>query len=217
MKLTLIGGGGVRSPLFVMTLLRWQKRIGLTELCLMDIDERKLALFSTLCRELVQRAGNPFSLTATTDARLALSGADHVVTTIRAGFEQGRATDERIALRHGVLGQEGVPPGEDPEIVDWYTEMFKHKETRRTFTPTSLVRYFAKNGFQDVQTVRYKMRRFNINNWLVNSGLRKTTQTLILNMHRDAPDKVKAAYGMAFENGVCYIDTENLIVVGAKP
>jgi len=41
MKLTLIGGGGVRSPLFVMTLLRWQKRIGVTELCLMDIDERK--------------------------------------------------------------------------------------------------------------------------------------------------------------------------------
>ena len=45
MKLTLIGGGGVRSPLFVMTLLRWQQRIGVNELCLMDIDERKLELF----------------------------------------------------------------------------------------------------------------------------------------------------------------------------
>ncbi len=111
MKLTLIGGGGVRSPLFVMTLLRWQKRIGVTELCLMDIDERKLALFSALCRELVMRAGNPFTLTATADARVALSGADHVVTTIRAGFEQGRATDERIALRLGVLGQETTGPG----------------------------------------------------------------------------------------------------------
>jgi len=111
MKLTLIGGGGVRSPLFVMTLLRWQKRIGVTELCLMDIDERKLALFSALCRELVGRDGNPFTLTATSDARRALSGADHVVTTIRAGFEQGRATDERIALRHGVLGQETTGPG----------------------------------------------------------------------------------------------------------
>ena len=111
MKLTLIGGGGVRSPLFVMTLLRWQKRIGVTELCLMDIDERKLALFSGLCRQLVRRAGDSFSLTTTTDARVALSGADHVVTTIRAGFEQGRATDERIALRHGVLGQETTGPG----------------------------------------------------------------------------------------------------------
>lgn len=111
MKLTLIGGGGVRSPLFVMTLLRWQKRIGVTELCLMDIDERKLELFSTLCRELSRRAGDPFTITATTNARAALTGADHVVTTIRAGFEQGRATDERIALSHGVLGQETTGPG----------------------------------------------------------------------------------------------------------
>jgi 6-phospho-beta-glucosidase len=111
MKLTLIGGGGVRSPLFVMTLLRWQKRVGVSELCLMDIDERKLELFSGLNRELVRRAGNPFTVTATSDAHQALKGADHVVTTIRVGHEQGRATDERIALRHGVLGQETTGPG----------------------------------------------------------------------------------------------------------
>ena len=111
MKLALIGGGGVRSPLFVMTLLRWQERIGVTELCLMDIDERKLTLFGALCRELTHRAGDPFTITTTSDARSALTGADHVVTTIRAGFEQARATDERIALRHGVLGQETTGPG----------------------------------------------------------------------------------------------------------
>jgi 6-phospho-beta-glucosidase len=111
MKLTLIGGGGVRSPLFVMTLLRWQKRVGVDELCLLDIDERKLSLFGPLCRELVHRAGDPFQVTTTMDARTALTGADHVVTTIRPGFEQGRATDERIALRHGVLGQETTGPG----------------------------------------------------------------------------------------------------------
>lgn len=111
MKLTIIGGGGVRSPLFVMTLLRWQKRVGVTELCLMDIDSRKLELFSTLCRQIVHRAGDPFTITTATDSRVALTGADHVVTTIRAGFEQGRATDERIALRYGVLGQETTGPG----------------------------------------------------------------------------------------------------------
>jgi len=111
MKLTLIGGGGVRAPLFVMTLLRWQERIGATELCLMDIDERKLGLIGALCRELAHRAGDPFTIRTTTDAQEALTGADHVVTTIRAGFEQARATDERIALRHGVLGQETTGPG----------------------------------------------------------------------------------------------------------
>jgi ubiquinone/menaquinone biosynthesis C-methylase UbiE len=122
-----------------------------------------------------------------------------------------------LKCRGKLIVAEGVPPSEDPDVVDWYTDMFKHKETRRTFTRTSLVRFFTKNGFQDVRAYRYKMRRFNINNWLVNSGLHKAKQTLILNMHRDAPDKVKAAYGLTFENGTCLVDTENLIVIGAKP
>jgi len=111
MKLALIGGGGVRSPLFVMSLLNWQSRIGVSELCLMDIDGQKLATFGSLCRQIVHRAGDPFKITTTTDAREAFTGAKNVVTTIRAGQDIGRAADERIALRHGVLGQETTGPG----------------------------------------------------------------------------------------------------------
>ena len=111
MKLALIGGGGVRSPLFVMSLLRWNDRIGIDELCLMDVDAHKLDLFSALCSEVVRRAGSPLKITTTTSPREAFSGARHVITTIRVGFEQGRAADERIALRHGVLGQETTGPG----------------------------------------------------------------------------------------------------------
>ena len=111
MKLALIGGGGVRSPLFVMSLLNWQQRLGIDELCLMDIDARKLELFGALCRQIVQRAGDPFKLTTTLDARTAFEGAHHVVTTIRVGQDVGRAIDERIALKHGVLGQETTGPG----------------------------------------------------------------------------------------------------------
>ncbi|HWR65679.1 MAG TPA: hypothetical protein VN364_06135 [Bellilinea sp.] len=111
MKLALIGGGGVRSPLFVMSLVNWQERIGVDELCLMDIDARKLELFGALCRQIVQRAGEPFKVTTTQDARTALTGAHHVVTTIRVGQDVGRARDERIALDHGVLGQETTGPG----------------------------------------------------------------------------------------------------------
>ncbi len=40
MKLTLIGGGGVRAPLFVGSALRRAERSGLTEICLQDINER---------------------------------------------------------------------------------------------------------------------------------------------------------------------------------
>src|SRR5262249_44071959 len=111
MKLALIGGGGVRAPLFVASALRRTGRIGLQEICLMDIDAEKLELFGGLCREVVRMAGSPVRITSTTDARAAFEGARYVVTTIRVGGDDGRILDERIALRHGVLGQETTGPG----------------------------------------------------------------------------------------------------------
>jgi 6-phospho-beta-glucosidase len=111
MKLALIGGGGVRAPLLVMAVLRRAEQLGLQELCLMDIDPRKLRLFGGLSQELVRRKGSSFTLTTTTDLRTALEGAGHVVTTLRVGNEQGRVLDERIALEHGVLGQETTGAG----------------------------------------------------------------------------------------------------------
>ena len=34
-----------------------------------------------------------------------------------------------------IIVAEGVPPVDEPEVVQWYTEMFRLKEERRTFTP----------------------------------------------------------------------------------
>jgi len=111
MKLALIGGGGVRSPLFVASALRRAERVGLEELCLMDTDAEKLAIFGELAREVTRRAESDVRITTTTSPEAALDGAAHVVTTIRVGGEQGRVFDERIALKHGVLGQETTGPG----------------------------------------------------------------------------------------------------------
>ena len=106
MKLTVIGGAGVRTPLLMSALARRQSAIDLREVMLVDLDEQKLALMGPLCRYVAEKAGGQFHLTWTTDAREALTGAGAVITTIRAGSEQARVLDERIALSHGVLGQE---------------------------------------------------------------------------------------------------------------
>src|SRR5579862_6490242 len=111
MKLAIIGGAGVRTPLFIEALLRRASALGLGTVTLMDVQEEKLHLIGSLCHELVRRAGDPVTLELTTNARTALAGADFVVTTIRVGNEAGRVLDERIALRHGVLGQETTGPG----------------------------------------------------------------------------------------------------------
>ncbi|GAB4430031.1 MAG: hypothetical protein Kow00106_24780 [Anaerolineae bacterium] len=111
MKLAVIGGGGVRAPLFVASALRRAEIIGLDEICLMDIDGPKLALTGALAQGVARKAGSPVRVTTTTDARAALDGASFVVTTIRVGGDEGRVRDERIALRYGVLGQETTGPG----------------------------------------------------------------------------------------------------------
>ena len=59
MKMALIGGGGVRSPLFVASALRRAERVGLEELCLQDINPDKLAIFGALSREVARRADVP--------------------------------------------------------------------------------------------------------------------------------------------------------------
>lgn len=111
MKLTLVGGGGVRAPLFVGSALRRAEKSGLTEICLQDINEEKLDLFGRISQEVARRAQSPVRITMTPDAERALDGAKYVVTTVRPGNEEGRIKDERIALAHGVLGQETTGPG----------------------------------------------------------------------------------------------------------
>jgi 6-phospho-beta-glucosidase len=106
MKLTIIGGGSVRSPRILPSLVRRAARLDLQELWLMDNDGAKLALIGGLCQALAKQLGASFRVILSTDARESISGAAHIITSIRPGLEQGRATDERIAFKHGVLGQE---------------------------------------------------------------------------------------------------------------
>lgn len=106
MKLTIIGGGSVRSPRILPALVRRAAQLDLQELWLMDIDAAKLSLLGGLCQALAKQLNASFRVILSTDAREAISGAAHIITSIRPGFEQGRATDERIAFKHGVLGQE---------------------------------------------------------------------------------------------------------------
>ncbi len=111
MKITVLGAGGVRTPLIVAAMARRQARLGLTELALMDTDGDRLALVQALVESGGDQAGLPFRLLWTTDARAALMGADFVVTTFRVGGAASRVTDERVPLRHGILGQETTGPG----------------------------------------------------------------------------------------------------------
>ena len=114
-KLAVIGGGGFRVPLLVKALAGSP-----FEVHLYDDDPARLGVI----RNVIAGMGLPLpafhgmdDACAGADPGLdhaltsALSGADFVFTAIRVGGPEGRALDERIAQRHGFLGQETVGLG----------------------------------------------------------------------------------------------------------
>lgn len=111
MKLTIIGGGGVRTPRLIPALVRRAERLQLREVWLMDNHAEKLDLIGNLCKAMAAQENATFEIHLTTDAREAIKDAHHVITSIRPGLEHGRVLDEKIAFKHGVLGQETTGAG----------------------------------------------------------------------------------------------------------
>lgn len=105
MKIAVIGGAGVRTPLLVHGLTR--SDLPLTHVSLYDPDEARLAAIAPLASRL--SAGAAVESCGTADQ--AVEGADYIFVSIRVGGIEGRARDESIALEHGVVGQETIGPG----------------------------------------------------------------------------------------------------------
>jgi 6-phospho-beta-glucosidase len=111
MRLTILGGGGFRVPLVYRALLDDHAEGRVTHVTLYDLDAGRPTAIARVLKE--QAAGVPDApeVTVTTDLESALSQADFVFSAVRVHGLEGRATDERVALDEGVLGQETVGAG----------------------------------------------------------------------------------------------------------
>ena len=115
-----------------------------------------------------------------------------------------------------IIVAEGLPPSDDPHVISWYSEMFKLKEDRLTFTEQDLTTRLARAGFRNVETYTYLMKGFSIGNWLANSGLPKQRQEEIMRLHRSADQKLRDAYCMRCVGEDCLIDAKNVVLAGQK-
>lgn len=111
MKLTIIGGASAYTPDIVLGLLQNHNLYAGGELCLHDIDAENLRLIERLARGLVRAAKADLRVTATQDRAEAISGARFILTQPRVGGLRHRALDERIPLKHGLIGQETLGLG----------------------------------------------------------------------------------------------------------
>jgi alpha-galactosidase len=73
-----------------------------TEFALTDINERNLDMVYRLCKRDIEANGVPATITAATDRRKALEGADYVYSFVRVGGLEAFETDINIPLKYGV-------------------------------------------------------------------------------------------------------------------
>jgi 6-phospho-beta-glucosidase len=104
MKIAVIGGAGVRTPLLVNGLT--QSDLPIREIALFDIDQARLESIASVARRFARKA----ALTTCAASADAIRGARFVFTSIRVGGIAQRARDEAASLQHGVLGQETIGP-----------------------------------------------------------------------------------------------------------
>lgn len=110
-KITYIGGGSSRAAGTMASFLWHGKEFAGSEVVLVDQDPDRLEVVRRIAQKLADQAGDGITVTATTDQRAGLADVDAVLTSFRPGNFAARALDERIPIKHGVIGQETQGPG----------------------------------------------------------------------------------------------------------
>jgi 6-phospho-beta-glucosidase len=103
-KISVIGGAGVRTPLLVNGLTH--SDLPIDEVALYDADQQRLPIIGDVAARMSAGA----RITQCRSVAECVAGADFVFTSIRVGGIERRIRDEATAQRHGIVGQETVGP-----------------------------------------------------------------------------------------------------------
>ena len=110
-KLAYIGGGSSRAAGTMASFLWHASEFQGSEVTLIELDPDHLEVVRSLTERMIRDQGLDISVTATTDRRAGLEDVDAVLSSFRPGGFAARALDERIPIKHGVIGQETQGPG----------------------------------------------------------------------------------------------------------
>lgn len=102
LKIAMIGAGSIGFTRRLMHDLLAVPEFRETEFALTDISRTNLDRMRCLAERDVRGNGLPARITATTDRRRALAGADYVLCTIRQGGLEAYRTDIDIPLKYGI-------------------------------------------------------------------------------------------------------------------
>jgi 6-phospho-beta-glucosidase len=110
-KMTYLGGGSSRAAGTMASFLWRAEQFAGSEVVLVDLNPEHLEIVRRIAQNIVDANGLDITVSATTDRRAGLADADAVLSSFRPGGFEARALDERIPIKHGVIGQETQGPG----------------------------------------------------------------------------------------------------------
>ena len=135
-KVTILGGGGIRTPLLIHGLVRADfGSPGLAEIALYDIDHVRAAMMAALGREVARQAGASVVISTPETIEEAVTGAEFVVSSLRVGGSEARSRDERIAIEHGIAGQETTGLGGLSKALRTIPVMLEHARAVERYAP----------------------------------------------------------------------------------
>ncbi|WP_392561973.1 6-phospho-alpha-glucosidase [Orbus sturtevantii] len=110
-SIVVAGGGSTFTPGIVLMLLENIKRFPLREIKFYDNDAARQKTIADACAIILQEKAPDIKFSYSTNPKEMFTDVDFVMAHIRVGKYQMREQDEKIPLRHGVLGQETCGPG----------------------------------------------------------------------------------------------------------
>ncbi len=110
-KMAYIGGGSTRGAGTMASFIHQGENFEGSEVVLIDLDPDRLDLIRRLSERMAKARGLDLTITATTDRRAGLTDCDAILSSYRPGGFAARVLDERIPLKHGIIGQETQGPG----------------------------------------------------------------------------------------------------------
>ena len=111
-RVVVIGGGSAYMPGIAFALAHAREAFADATLVLQDLDAEAVELQGRLSAGILRsRGAGDIAVEVQGERDRALEGADLVLSAFRPGGLAARALDERIAVDHGVIGQETAGPG----------------------------------------------------------------------------------------------------------
>ncbi|EGQ2748865.1 6-phospho-alpha-glucosidase [Staphylococcus pseudintermedius] len=110
-NITIAGGGSTFTPGIIMMLLDYLDEFPIDTIKLYDNDEARQKTIADACEIILKERAPEMKLIASVDPEEAFTNVDFVMAHIRVGKYAMRELDEKIPLRHGVVGQETCGPG----------------------------------------------------------------------------------------------------------